>query len=194
MEIVFATNNRNKLVEIQSLLKGTGLRIISLKDIDFEGELPEEGSTLEANASQKANYISDKYGYSCFSDDSGLEVESLDGRPGVYSARYAGSRRNDSDNMQKVLAEMQGQIQRKARFRTVIALIMNGVERHFEGKVTGTILTAPRGGQGFGYDPIFMPDGYEKSFAEMSVEEKNAISHRAQAVQQLVEYLERIKV
>ena len=194
MEIVFATNNRNKLVEIQSLLKGTGFRVISLKDIDFEGELPEDGSTLDANASQKANYISDKYGYNCFSDDSGLEVEALNGRPGVYSARYAGSRRNDSDNMQKVLVEMQGQTNRRAMFRTVIALIMNGVERHFEGKVTGTLLTTLRGEQGFGYDPIFVPDGYEKSFAEMSIEEKNEISHRAKAVQQLVEYLERINV
>jgi XTP/dITP diphosphohydrolase len=190
MEIVFATNNKNKLSEIQSLLKkNKSFRIIGLRDIGFDEELPETGNTLEANASQKANHIFDKYGYNCFADDSGLEVEALEGRPGVYSARYAGGRRNDFENMQKVLTELQGHTNRSARFRTVIALVINGVERHFEGEVRGIILESPRGTNGFGYDPVFQPEGFSKSFAEMGMEEKNSISHRAKAVKELTDYL-----
>jgi XTP/dITP diphosphohydrolase len=189
MQIVFATNNKNKLAEIQHLLTNKNIKILNLKDIGFEGDLPEEGRTIEANASQKANHIFDKYGYSCFADDSGLEIEALGGRPGVYSARYAGSARNDFDNMRKVLAEMKGQTNRRARFRTVIAFINNGVERHFEGVVYGNITEQPKGSGGFGYDPVFQPEGHELTFAEMTMQEKNSISHRAKAVNQLVEFL-----
>lgn len=193
MQLVFATNNKGKLQEIQQLLKGTPLKILSLKDIDFEGDIPETGYTLEENSSQKALHIAEKYGCDCIADDSGLEVEALGGRPGVYSARYAGSRRSDSDNMQKVLAEMTGVENRRARFRTVISLIRNGVERQFEGIINGTIGEKPIGNMGFGYDPIFIPEGFQQTFAEMEMSEKNKISHRSKAIAQLVEHLRKLQ-
>ncbi len=188
MEIVFATNNQHKLEELQALL-GDEFRLLSLQDIGCNEDVPEEQATLEGNASQKSWYIYDKYGKNCFADDTGLEIEALNGEPGVYSARYAGPERSSEANMQKVLRKLLKINHRKARFRTVISLIVNGKETQFEGIVTGEILKEKKGGDGFGYDPIFKPDGFEQSFAEMGLDEKNKISHRGRAVQKLVHYL-----
>lgn len=188
MKLIFATNNLHKLEEIQMGV-GASFVLKSLSDIDCVDDIPETGDTLEANALQKARYIFTKYGMDCFADDTGLEIDALDGEPGVYSARYAGSERDASANMQKVLAQLKCCDQRKACFRTVIALIINGEEWLFEGRVNGEILTEPRGLEGFGYDPIFKPDGYEVSFAQMSLDEKNKISHRARAVAKLIKFL-----
>lgn len=188
MEIVFATNNQHKLEELQALL-GDEFRLLSLQDIGCNEDVPEEQATLEGNASQKSWYIYDKYGKNCFADDTGLEIEALNGEPGVYSARYAGPERSSEANMQKVLRKLLKINHRKARFRTVISLIVNGKETQFEGIVTGEILKEKKGGDGFGYDPIFKPDGFEQSFAEMGLAEKNKISHRGRAVQKLVHYL-----
>jgi XTP/dITP diphosphohydrolase len=188
MKLVFATNNQHKLMEIQAML-GMDFELLSLNDIGCAEEIPEEQPTLEGNARQKAMYIFDNYGYSCFADDTGLEIESLDGEPGVYSARYAGESKDPQANMDKVLYKLEKINQRKARFRTVISLVLNGNEKQFEGIVEGEISREKKGGSGFGYDPLFMPSGYNKTFAEMSLEEKNRISHRAKAVQKLVKYL-----
>lgn len=188
MKLVFATNNRHKLEEISRLLEGQH-EIISLSEIDCHEDIPEDHDTIEGNALQKAQYIKEHFGYDCFADDTGLEIEALDNRPGVYSARYAGPAKNSRDNMQKVLAEMQGITNRKACFRTVIALIFNGKEYFFEGRVDGHILVEPQGEGGFGYDPIFQPNGFPVSFAEMPIDEKNKISHRGKATQQLCEFL-----
>ncbi|MCK3685965.1 non-canonical purine NTP diphosphatase [Maribellus sp. YY47] len=188
MELVFATNNAHKVKEIQAIL-GDEFRLLSLKDIACEEDIPEEQETLEGNASQKAFYVYDKYGYNCFADDTGLEIEALNGEPGVYSARYAGEEKNSEANMQKVLDKLKKINDRKARFRTVISLVVNGEEVLFEGIVNGEILQERRGGAGFGYDPIFRPDGKDQSFAEMELSEKNKISHRGRAVQKLVEHL-----
>lgn len=187
-KLVFATNNAHKLEEIRQIL-GDDFDILSLKDIHFFDEIPEERDTLEGNASQKAFHIYDRFHINCFADDTGLEIEALDGRPGVYSARYAGPGCSFEDNMNKVLREMEGQSKRKACFRTVISLIVDGKEVQFEGRVDGHISTERKGSQGFGYDPIFVPEGYEQSFAEMDAATKNAISHRGRAVQKLVKYL-----
>lgn len=190
MDLVFATNNQHKLKELQALL-GNEFRLLSLQEIGCEEEIPEEQPTLEGNASQKARYIFDKYGYNCFADDTGLEIEALGGEPGVYSARYAGEEKNAEANMKKVLEKMAKINERNARFRTVISLIINGEENQFEGIVNGKILTEKRGGSGFGYDPIFLPDGFEKSFAEMELAAKNEISHRGRAVRKLVTFLKK---
>jgi XTP/dITP diphosphohydrolase len=190
MELVFASNNKHKLEEVK-LAVGTAFKIVSLSDIQWYDEIPEEQPTLEGNARQKASYIYEKYGKNCFSDDTGLEIEALDGRPGVYSARYAGEECSFEDNMNKVLAEMQNMDNRKACFRTVISLIINGKEYLFEGKVDGVILREKHGKHGFGYDPVFQPVGHTVSFAEMDLETKNAISHRGKAVEKLAEFLKK---
>lgn len=188
MKLVFATNNQNKLKEIQNLL-GEDFELLSLKDIQCNDEIPEDHDTLEDNASQKAYYVHDKYGVNCFADDTGLEIEALNMEPGVYSARYAGEQKNSEDNMAKVLRNMEGVTNRKARFRTVISLVIDGKEMQFEGIVDGHMLENKQGTDGFGYDPIFQPEGYDVSFAQMSMEDKNAISHRGRAVEKLVKYL-----
>ena len=203
-KIVFATNNKHKLEEIRSIL-GEGFEVLSLSDIGCHEDIPETSDTLEGNAMQKAQYVFDKYGYACFADDTGLEVEALGGEPGIYSARYAALDGDDSishdseANMTKLLRKLKGIENRKARFRTVIALINNaplpiGEEmgerlQLFEGIVNGSIIKERRGGEGFGYDPIFQPEGYDKTFAELGNEVKNHISHRARAVQKLADYL-----
>ena len=191
MKIVFATNNPNKLKEIQSLMP-KGIEIISLKEIGCNEDIPETGTTLEANAFEKSRYLKEKYGYDCFADDTGLEVEALQGAPGVYSARYAGAQRSSEANMAKILTELNGNKNRKAQFRTAIALILNGEEQLFEGKVEGRISLAKQGEEGFGYDPIFLPENDKRSFAQMSLEEKGAISHRGIAVRELVVFLKNI--
>lgn len=188
MKLVFATNNQHKLKEIQHIL-GEQIELLGLSDIGCYEEIPETRETLEGNASQKAFFIYEKYDYNCFADDTGLEIEALNRRPGVYSARYAGEAKNSKANMGKVLAEMHKIKNRKARFRTVISLVIEGQETLFEGIVDGQILEEKRGIKGFGYDPIFQPDGYKETFAEMELGEKNKISHRARAVQKLVTYL-----
>lgn len=195
MKIVFATNNKHKLEEIRSIL-GSRVEVLSLADINCHDDIPETGTTLEANAMQKAEYIVNKYGMSVFADDTGLEVDALNGAPGVYSARYAGGDGHDSEaNMTKLLAELGENNNRNARFRTVIALIItddNGQQttvEQFEGIVNGTIIRERRGGEGFGYDPIFQPEGYNETFAELGNDIKNTISHRARAVAKLAEYL-----
>jgi XTP/dITP diphosphohydrolase len=190
-KLIFATNNQHKLEEVSHLIKGN-YKTLSLKDINCFEEIPETSDTIKGNASQKSHYIYDKFGIDCFADDTGLEIEALDGRPGVYSARYAGEEHNFEKNMNKVLSEMNGITNRKARFKTVISLILNAKENFFEGIIYGIILTEKRGQEGFGYDPIFQPDGFEKSFAETPLEEKNKISHRAIAIQNLVNYLNKL--
>jgi XTP/dITP diphosphohydrolase len=187
-ELIFATNNLHKLSEIQSLISDS-FRIRSLQEIGCTEDIDETADTLEGNAVLKARYIYDKYGEDCFADDTGLEVEFLDGRPGVFSARYAGNAHDFEANIDKVLQELHGIENRKARFRTVIALIMNGEVTLFEGIVNGKIGKERLGGKGFGYDPVFTPDGYDKTFAEMPLSEKNMISHRAVAVNKLVDFL-----
>jgi len=193
MKIVFATNNPNKLKEIQALMPD-GIEILSLKEIGCTEDIPETGTTLEANAFEKAHYLKEHYGYDCFADDTGLEVEALNGAPGVYSARYAGPERSAEANMAKILNELQGKENRKAQFRTAIALILNGEEQLFEGKVEGHISEAKQGEEGFGYDPIFLPENDQRSFAQMTMEEKGAISHRGRAVRELVEHLKNLKI
>lgn len=195
-KIVFATNNKNKLAEIREMLEGSGIEIVSLADIGCHDDIPETSDTLEGNALQKARYIHEKYKMSCFADDTGLEVDALGGAPGVYSARYAGGEGHDSEaNMTKLLANLEDKADRRARFRTVVALILDeeqGREELFEGIVTGEIIRERRGGEGFGYDPVFSPDGYDRTFAELGHEVKNKISHRAKAVAKLVDYLKRL--
>lgn len=188
MDLVFATNNLNKLTEIQNLV-GNQFKILSLSDIDCYDDIPETGDTLSANALQKARYVFERYQINCFADDTGLEVESLDGAPGVYSARYAGPERSAENNMKKVLDELKGSPHRDACFKTVIALIIGGQETLFEGRVDGQLLEQTRGHEGFGYDPIFQPKGYDKTFAEMPLQEKNKISHRSRAVKKLITFL-----
>ena len=191
MKIVFATNNQHKLSEIRQIL-GDRVEVLSLKDINCDVDIPETGTTLETNALQKAQYIYDHYQMNVFADDTGLEVEALGGAPGVYSARYAGGEGHDSEaNMAKLLQELGKNNNRRARFRTVIALIIQGQVHEFEGIVNGEIIRERRGGEGFGYDPIFQPEGYDKTFAELGVEVKNQISHRARATQKLAEFLQK---
>jgi XTP/dITP diphosphohydrolase len=192
MELVFATNNLHKLQEIQHLL-GDSIELLSLNDIGCTDEIPENQATLEGNAAEKSFYIFNKYGFNCFADDTGLEIEALNGEPGVYSARYAGEARSADQNMDLVLSKMAKIKNRKARFRTVISLVIDGAEIQFEGTVDGNILEEKRGSSGFGYDPIFQPDESKHSFAEMSMTEKNKISHRGRAVLKLVEYLSQLK-
>jgi len=186
--LIFVTNNKHKFEEISHVI-GEMVELQSLADIGFEGELPEEQGTLEGNAAQKAFLIYDRYGVNCFADDTGLEIEALLGEPGVHSARYAGINCSFEDNVNKVLLKMAGKVNRGARFRTVIALIENGNLRFFQGEVRGMIITEKRGSKGFGYDPIFRPVGYQQTFAEMSLDDKNLISHRAMAVNTLLAYI-----
>ena len=189
MKIVFATNNKHKLEEIKDIL-GKDFEIVSLAEIGCHEDIPETGLTLEENARQKSTYIVEHYNHDCFADDTGLEVDVLNGEPGVHSARYAEGTDHDSEaNMRKLLSKMSNVKDRTARFRTVISLIINGVEHQFEGRVEGRIATEKHGTEGFGYDPIFIPEGYDKSFAELGEEVKNQISHRARAVKKLAEYL-----
>ena len=189
LQLVFASNNNNKIKEIQQLVP-TDIQILSLKDIGCEADIPETADTIEGNAILKANYVTEHYGYPCFADDSGLEIDALNGAPGVYSARYAGSQRNDDDTMNKVLEKLQNETNRKANFKTVIALNMNGEQHLFTGIINGEIIHEKRGTNGFGYDPVFVADGYQKTFAELTMEEKSTISHRGKAVKQLVSFLQ----
>lgn len=188
-KIIFATNNRHKLEEVSAILNEK-VKIVSLSDIGCTDDIPETAETLEENAVLKATYVSERFHLDCFADDTGLEIEALEGRPGVYSARYAGEPSNSVNNMLKVLKEMEGQTNRSARFRTVISYIENGISHYFEGIINGQIAYEPKGNAGFGYDPIFIPEGYTKSFAELSPEIKNSISHRALAVKKFAEYFE----
>jgi XTP/dITP diphosphohydrolase len=188
MQLVFASNNKNKIKEIL-LLVPSDIQILSLEDIGCIEEIPETADTIEGNAILKANYISENYGYNCFADDTGLEVEALDGEPGVYSARYAGEQRDANDNMAKLLANLEGKSNRNAQFKTVIALNLDGKQNLFRGVINGKIIEEKIGTNGFGYDPIFIADGYSKTFAELTLEEKSVISHRGLAVKQLVDFL-----
>ncbi|MCO6477158.1 MAG: non-canonical purine NTP diphosphatase [Phaeodactylibacter sp.] len=190
--IVFATRNQNKIKEANAALNGA-FEIIGLDAVGCEEELPETSPTIEENALEKARYVHRHYQVDCFSEDTGLEVEALDGAPGVYSARYAGPANDAEANMTLLLSNLKGVENRKARFRTVIALILDGKEHTFEGVVNGQVIHIKKGRGGFGYDPIFMPDGYNRTFAQMTVEEKNAISHRGQAIAKLKAFLEEVK-
>jgi XTP/dITP diphosphohydrolase len=192
--LIFVTNNKHKVQELMGKLRqpGTaaqGWEVAALDQLGVTEDIPEPHETLEENALAKASFVWDRFGLSCFADDTGLEIDALDGRPGVYSARYAGEGCSFEDNVNKVLAELKGQDNRSARFRTVIALILDGTPHFFEGVVEGRILEEPRGSEGFGYDPVFVPEGYSLTFAEMPLSEKNLISHRARAVEKLVEFL-----
>ena len=190
--IVFATNNKNKLREIRDIV-GSKYNILSLSDINCHEDIPETADTIEGNALLKARFVKEKYGYDCFADDTGLEVEALDNRPGVYSARFAGEDCNSKNNINKLLSELKGIENRKARFRTVIALIKGETEEEFEGVIYGNISHERHGEGGFGYDKVFVPENYEKTFAEMLPKEKNSISHRAKATRLLIEYLNKEK-
>ncbi|MBE6307738.1 MAG: non-canonical purine NTP diphosphatase [Bacteroidales bacterium] len=188
MKLVFATNNRHKLQEVRDIL-GERVEVLSLKDIDCNDEIPETGTTLEENALIKARWVKEKYGYNCFADDTGLEVEALGGAPGVYSARYAGEECDSQANMLKLLENLTGKSNRNAQFRTVIALIIENKEILFDGVVKGVISEKKMGDAGFGYDPIFIPDGYGMSFAQMESTLKNSISHRYRATEKLNDYI-----
>lgn len=188
MNLVFATQNRNKALEIQALMP-EGITVQTLSDIGCNTDIPEDADTLQGNAELKAKYVFEHFKAACFADDTGLEVEALEMRPGVYSARYAGEQKNDEDNIRKVLAELEGETNRKAQFRTAICLIINGETHHFEGKVEGTIRKEKTGTGGFGYDPIFEPENCGITFAEMSREEKNKRSHRARAFEKMTAFL-----
>lgn len=189
-KIVFATNNEHKLREIRAILCNRA-EVLSLSDINCHADIPETADTLEGNALIKARYVYDNYGLDCFADDTGLEVDALDGAPGVHTARYASDGHDTQANMRKLLREMEGKTNRKARFRTAIALIEGGEEHLFSGQVDGYISTEPRGEKGFGYDPVFIPEETGKTFAELGEDFKNSISHRARAVAKLMEYLQR---
>ena len=188
MKLVFATNNKHKLEEVRDIL-GEKVEVLSLNDIDCHDEIPEIADTLQGNALIKARYIYEKYGVDCFADDTGLEVEALGDAPGVYSARYAGEECNSEANMHKLLHNLTGKSNRKAQFRTVIALIIDGEEKLFNGIIKGEITTEKKGDSGFGYDPIFIPEGFTVSFAQMGNEEKNKISHRYRATEHLSKYI-----
>jgi XTP/dITP diphosphohydrolase len=188
MKLVFATNNRNKIIEVQQLLPSS-IEIISLESIDCYEEIPETAETIEGNAILKANYVTQKYGFDCFADDTGLEVKALNGEPGVYSARYAGEQCDAKDNMNKLLGALKNESNRKAQFKTVITLNLQGKQHHFTGICQGKITLEKSGSQGFGYDPIFQPENYDVTFAELSIAEKGSISHRGKATKQLIDFL-----
>mgnify|MGYP001342089141 CR=1 FL=1 len=190
MKLVFATNNKNKIKEIKHLLNNS-LEILSLEDINCFEDIPETSDTIEGNAIQKAQYVYENYGYNCFADDTGLEIEALNGEPGIYSARYAGEEKNPEMNMNKVLDKLKNVSNRNARFKTVIALIIDGKTTCFEGIVEGEITHTKSGSEGFGYDPIFMPKGYNKTYSEMSLDIKNTMSHRAIATKKLIAFLKK---
>lgn len=192
MKICFATNNKKKIEEVKAAI-GPEFELVSLEEIGCFEELPETGDTLDHNAFQKARYVKTHFGVDCFADDTGLEVEALEGAPGVYSGRFAGEPRSDERNIDLLLEKMEGKTNRKAQFRTVIALILEGKEYQFEGIAEGEILYQRVGEKGFGYDPVFKPTGFERTFAELSLEEKNEISHRGKAVKSLIEFLNHIK-
>ncbi|MBA2407744.1 MAG: non-canonical purine NTP diphosphatase [Chitinophagales bacterium] len=189
MRLIFATQNQHKRDEVQALI-GNSLSVSSLQDFNFRNELPETSDSLEGNALQKAEFIYNKLHQDCFAEDTGLEIEALNNKPGVFSARYAGNQKNSDDNINLVLTEMEGIENRRARFRTVICLYLESGRYYFEGIVNGTIVSEKRGKSGFGYDPIFIPDGTDKTFAEMSDNEKNEISHRGKAIKNMMEFLE----
>ncbi|MDN5201509.1 non-canonical purine NTP diphosphatase [Fulvivirgaceae bacterium BMA10] len=191
MRICFATNNQNKLKEIRNLLSDK-FEVLSLKEINCFEELPENQNTLEGNSLEKAAHVYDRFGVNCFADDTGLEVEALNGEPGVYSARYAGEQRDNQANMDLLLQNLEDKSNRKAKFRTVITLILDGKKTQFEGVVDGSIVNDKRGAQGFGYDPIFVPNGHNRTFAEMDLTEKNKMSHRAKAIQKLIAHLNQL--
>ncbi|MEZ4837719.1 non-canonical purine NTP diphosphatase [Flavobacterium sp.] len=193
MQFVFASNNLNKIKEIQLLLLEE-ITILSLEDIGCFEEIPETASTIEGNAILKAKHVTEKYGYFCFADDTGLEVDALNGEPGVYSARYAGEQKNADDNMDKLLTNLADKKNRNAQFKTVICLNLNGNQHLFEGIIKGKIINEKRGTEGFGYDPIFIPNGYSKTFAEMPITEKSKISHRGLAVEKLINFLNKIEL
>ncbi len=188
MELVFATHNQNKFKEVQLLLPDH-IKLLTLDSIGCTSEIPETSETLEGNAMLKANYVTEHYGYSCFADDTGLMVDALDGAPGVYSARYAGKQKNAADNMNKILGQLKGNTKRSARFKTVIALNWGQKKVLFTGTVEGEITLEKHGEKGFGYDPIFKPHGYDKTFAELPIAIKNEIGHRGKAIQELLDYL-----
>ena len=188
MKLVFATNNKNKILEVQQLLPES-IEIISLESIGCFEEIPETADTIQENAIMKANYVTRNYGYDCFADDTGLEVDALNGEPGVFSARYAGEQRNSEDNMNKLLKALSDKTNRNAQFKTVIALNLKGEQHLFTGIARGKITLGKTGNQGFGYDPIFQPEGFEASFAQLSLEEKGIISHRGKATEQLIAFL-----
>ncbi len=188
MKLVFATHNQHKLKEIQALLP-KNIQLLSLTDINCEEDIPETAPTIEGNAILKAKYVAERYGYDVFADDTGLEVDALNGAPGVFSARYAGQQKSDTDNLALLLSNMKGVQNRKAQFRTVIALSLDGALHTFEGIVRGSITEAPIGENGFGYDPAFLPEGYTQTFAQISADEKNRISHRGKAFEQLLRFL-----
>ncbi|WP_426485835.1 non-canonical purine NTP diphosphatase [Flavobacterium sp. 2] len=192
MKLVFASNNKNKIKEIQSILNGS-IQLLSLEDIGCHEEIPETADTIEGNAILKANYVTEKYGYDCFADDTGLEVKALNGEPGVYSARYAGEQKNADDNMNKLLEALKNEENRSAQFKTVIALNLEGKQHLFTGLAKGNITLNKTGNQGFGYDPIFQPENYSETFAELSSEIKNKISHRGKATEQLIDFLNSTK-
>lgn len=188
MKLVFASNNKNKIKEIQ-LLVPNSIQILSLEDIGCTEEIPETADTIEGNAILKANHVTEKYGYDCFADDSGLEVDALNGEPGVFSARYAGEPKNDDNNMNKLLLNLKDKTNRKANFKTVICLNYKGEQHLFAGIINGKIIEEKIGNNGFGYDPVFVANDYTKTFAELSIEEKSNISHRGIAVKQLIRFL-----
>ena len=188
MKLVFATNNKYKILEVQQLLPET-IEIVSLESIGCFEEIPETATTIEENAIMKANYVTQKYGYNCFADDTGLEVDALNGAPGVFSARYAGEQRSSEDNMDKLLDALSNTTNRKAQFKTIIALNLNGRQHLFTGIAKGEITLKKIGNQGFGYDPIFIPEGHTATFAQLSLEEKGHISHRGKATEQLINFL-----
>ena len=190
MKLVFASNNKNKIKEIQ-LLVPASIEIVSLEDIGCTEDIPETADTIEGNAILKANYVTEKYGLNCFADDTGLEVEALNGAPGVYSARYAGEPKDDNNNMNELLFQLENKTNRTANFKTVIALNLNGKQELFVGMIFGKIISEKIGTNGFGYDPIFVAEGYEKTFAELDIEEKSNISHRGIAVKQLITFLQK---
>lgn len=190
MQLVFATNNLNKLKEVQALMPKQ-IKLLSLKDIGCFEDVPETQNTIEGNAAQKANYVKEHYGYDCFADDTGLEVDTLNGEPGVYSARYAGEQRNANDNTNKLLKELHNKANRNAQFKTVIALHLNNKQHTFTGICKGEITTEKHGEKGFGYDPIFKPRGYYQTFAQMDLSLKNSIGHRGKAIAQLIQFLSR---
>jgi XTP/dITP diphosphohydrolase len=190
MQLVFASNNKNKIKEIQLLVSDT-IQILSLEEIGCTEDIPETADTIEGNAILKANYVTEKFGFNCFADDSGLEVDALNGEPGVFSARYAGEPKNDENNIDKLLANLKEIKNKKANFKTVICLNLNGKQQLFTGIINGQIIAERVGTNGFGYDPIFVADGYQKTFAELTLEEKSNISHRGIAVKQLITFLQK---
>ena len=189
MKLVFASNNQNKIAEIKQMLPKS-IELLSLDEIGCTEDIPETADTIEGNAILKANYVTEKYGYSCFADDTGLEVEALDGAPGVFSARYAGQQKNANDNMNKLLDNLKDKTNRKAQFKTIIALKINDEQHLFEGIIKGEIISEKRGTKGFGYDPIFVPEGFSTTFAEMEMNEKAKLSHRGIATRKLISFLE----